>query len=70
MNSPTRDELAQRTIERLRRFNAKLESGEPIPCKVVRRHKTPDGPMHTFEESTLAEHLKEVAERKRQIEGE
>jgi len=42
-----RDTIAQRTIERLRRFTERLEAGEPIKATIVTVESTPDGPLTT-----------------------
>lgn len=40
-------------LDRLREFTEKLEAGEPIPIARVTRHDTPDGAMHTFEQTVI-----------------
>lgn len=47
------DWMSERTIERLQKFTELLESGAPVPVTVVRVEQTPDGPLHTFEKTTL-----------------
>ena len=44
---PTREEVAQRTIERLKRFWKRLESGEPFQANQVTVEDTPDGTLTT-----------------------
>ncbi len=43
-NRPTREELAKRTIDRVKRFTDLLASGVPIECTTISRIDTPDGP--------------------------
>lgn len=47
-------EVGRRTIQALREFTERLESGAPITAYMVRRIETPDGPMHVQEPVTLA----------------
>jgi len=45
-----RDDISRKTVERLRNFSERLESGEPIPFRKVTVEQTPDGPLTTVEE--------------------
>jgi hypothetical protein len=45
--------IGEKTVERLRKFTERLESGEPIPATIVTQHETLDGPMHTFEKTMM-----------------
>ncbi len=45
----SRQSVADRTVDRMRRFTERLNSGVPIKATRIVRHDTPDGPMHTRE---------------------
>jgi len=46
-------DVGRKTIEGLKKIVEQLETGEPISVTKVQKHETPDGPMHTFEKTTL-----------------
>ena len=55
-------DVGRRTIEALREFTQRLESGAPITAYMVRRIETPDGPMHVQEPVELAPFCRDCGE--------
>lgn len=51
--------VESRMVGRLRAFTELLQSGVDIPVTKVHREETPDGPLHSFEQTTLQEFLNE-----------
>jgi hypothetical protein len=52
--------VESRMVDRIRAFTELLQSGVEIPVTKVHREDTPDGPLHSFEQTTLQEFLNET----------